>query len=132
MAKNKRKKRKEKKIDYFEPIDINLIGTKDDPCFGKLYSLSDETCRMCGDNARCAIVTGQTQLLDKGKLEKEHRFKDMEAAEKDEILDFIIKKIKKGKKRFQIIKSCNTKFGKNRKLYKQLYYAAEQDKSILL
>jgi len=119
--KTKRKTRKEVKTDYFEPIDITQIGTEDDPCFGKLYDLSTNECKSCGDNARCAIVMGQGQLLHKSKLEKKNRFKDIEAAEKDTILKYMKKKKAKGLKRIRIIKLCKKRFTLDSKTYRQLY-----------
>ena len=92
MGKIKRKKRKEVKgTDYFKPLDIATIGSDKDPCFGKHFSLSEDTCRMCGDQARCSIVMGQKQLVSKEKLESENRFKDIESAELDKIKKYILR-----------------------------------------
>lgn len=119
-----RKKRKApKKFDYMEVIDITTIGTKDDPCFGKLYDLSENTCRMCGDNARCAIVQSQNQLGDRKTVEKKNRFKDLETADKDEIKIYLTKlKNKDGLKRFEAVKKAIKKYGKEgKKTYQEIY-----------
>jgi len=38
------------------PFDVTKFGSDDDPCFGKLYSLTAEECMVCGDHEICAIV----------------------------------------------------------------------------
>jgi len=123
MKKQKREKRKgPKDFDYFKVIDITTIGSDNDPCFGKLYDLSEDTCRMCGDNARCAMVMAQGQNLDKSKQEKKNRFKDKEVAENDIIKEYIIKEKSKGLKRFEVINKTKKKFGiKNKKMYREIY-----------
>lgn len=119
--KDKRKPRKEVNVDMFTPIDITMIGSEKDPCFGKLYDLSTNECRMCGDNARCAIVTGQNQLLHRRDIESKNRFKDIEIANKESVKKYIIAKKKKGLKRFKVVKLATKKFGENKKLYQQIY-----------
>ena len=38
------------------PFDVTKFGSEDDPCFGKLYSLSAEECLHCQDHEICGIV----------------------------------------------------------------------------
>jgi len=38
------------------PFDVAKFGSEDDPCFGKLYSLTEPECLHCGDNEFCGTV----------------------------------------------------------------------------
>jgi hypothetical protein len=80
MAKKKRKAREEviKKVDLFKPLDLDKIGTSEDPCFGKLFDPKEEECKICGDCEICSIIMGQKLHLQRAELEKETRFKDLE------------------------------------------------------
>lgn len=81
MAKVKRVKRKElsKTIkDLTIPISIEQMGTKEDPCFGKLHDPRESECKRCGDAEICAIAMGQKNHLLRAKVEAEGNFKDME------------------------------------------------------
>ena len=69
-------------MDLSKPLDINVIGSTEDPCFGKHHSLTASQCRICGDNEVCSVITAQlvnTRL--RAKEERTHRFKDLEEAE---------------------------------------------------
>lgn len=59
--KKERKARKETpRPDPLEPIgDLMVIGSKNDPCFGKHQDPLNSICRKCGDAEMCAIVKGQ-------------------------------------------------------------------------
>lgn len=80
MGKETREKRNKlsKTTDLNIPITIDIIGTNDDPCFGKLYSPKAEECSRCGDSEICSIVMGQLNHLKRGEQEKKEKFKDME------------------------------------------------------
>lgn len=67
-----------KKVDTLKPITIEQLGTKDDPCFGKHYSISAPECQRCGDCELCAIVVGQKNHIKRAKLEQESAYKDTE------------------------------------------------------
>lgn len=62
MKRVARKKPKEhKKIDIMKPIIFENLGSADDPCFGKHYSIKAQECKRCGDADICAIVS-QNQI----------------------------------------------------------------------
>lgn len=73
-----------KKVDLLKPVTIEQLGTKDDPCFGKHYSISAPECQRCGDCELCAIVVGQKNHIKRAKEEKKGAFKD---TEKPKVLD---------------------------------------------
>lgn len=86
-----------------KPIDISIIGTNKDPCFGKHHSIKAIECQRCGDVEVCAIISSQQIHKEIAKAEKVGRFKDMEEAEliMDQnaiIKKLILRKIEKGKK----------------------------------
>lgn len=81
--KNKRIPKDTARIDWKDaqkPIDISVIGTEDDPCFGKLYEPVTEECSGCGDSELCAIVHMHTLDSTRTKIEKKKKFKDKEKA----------------------------------------------------
>ena len=77
----KRKERDSKVPDkvFLEPIpDITIYGSDEDPCFGKLYSLAAQECRICGDIELCAIAFAQKQSVRRLEVEAESNFKDLQ------------------------------------------------------
>lgn len=83
MSKIKRKPRNKmsKTVDILRPINLNIIGSADDPCFGRFNEPKCEACSRCGDAEICAIVMQQKNALKRGEVEESSTFKDME--EKD-------------------------------------------------
>ncbi len=84
--KNKAPQRKAKKevdrdLDTLKPIDPSILGSDDDPCFGKLYDLSESECQRCGDSEFCSIAFAQQQNITRKKIEKKNDFKDIQDAE---------------------------------------------------
>ena len=67
-----------KKVDLLTPVTIEQLGTKNDPCFGKHYSISAPECQRCGDCELCAIVQMQKNTVARAKEEKENSYKDLE------------------------------------------------------
>lgn len=61
-----------------KPIDIDSIGSSDDPCFGKAYDLSTQECRSCGDSELCCIKFAEMMGKTRKELEEENQYKDME------------------------------------------------------
>lgn len=80
MAKTKRKARKKlaPKVDVTVPVSIDIIGSKDDPCFGKLNDPRHPICMRCGDIEICAIAMSQMTAVKRLALEKKEDFKDIE------------------------------------------------------
>lgn len=122
MAKSKRKTRKKtKKVDFLQPIDIDKIGSDDDPCFGKLYDLSTPECKRCGDSELCGVVFAQTLNKTRKKIEKKTKFKDIELSKEDKSIENWVKqKLKKGMKSFKIIKKGMELFDVDKKTMKTL------------
>lgn len=75
------KKNKLIKLEYtpiLKPVDIDSIGSSDDPCFGKAYDLSTQECRSCGDSELCCIKFAEMMGKTRKELEEENQYKDME------------------------------------------------------
>ena len=120
MANNKRKERNQlsKKVDITKPLDvleIEKLGTDDDPCFGKLHDLTEDACKRCGDSHICQIVfNGKTKAM-RDDIESKNRFKDLELDKNEintgEIKKFIKSKLSKGVISLKIVKQLQNKFG---------------------
>ena len=67
-----------KKPDMSIPIPMELLGSDEDPCFGKLFDPRTNECQRCGDSEICAIAMGQKNHLLREKVESKQSFKDME------------------------------------------------------
>jgi hypothetical protein len=74
----KARKSKQAKDALLNPIDLANIGTKDDPCFGKLWDLKNDICKRCGDSELCGIAYSQSLNQKRLAIEKERVFKDIE------------------------------------------------------
>lgn len=113
------------KQDPLVPIDLNSIGTIDDPCFGKGYDLSTKECKQCGDSELCALKMSQMLGKTRKKLEEENHYKDLDVLEDVDGIKKLIKKLKKkGLKRKEIVSKVSEKFevptAMIRKIYKEL------------
>lgn len=80
MGKVKRKPRGKfnKKMDITKPITLEMLGTANDPCFGKHYDPRTSECQRCGDCEFCAIAMGQISHMTRKELEKKNAYKDIE------------------------------------------------------
>lgn len=82
MAGKKRKPRKNiqvaNKLSTLYPISITEFGSEKDPCFGKLYDPKHDTCGRCGDSEFCSIAMAQNNHVNRLKVEKTTKFKDIE------------------------------------------------------
>lgn len=128
MGKLKRVPRKNlsKTMNVLQPITLDQLGTKDDPCFGKLFDPRCNECQRCGDSEICAIAMGQLNHALRAKTEEKGNFKDLE--EKN------IKKVpkKKALKELRIqakfLIKANSKEGiKKDVLIEKLYEAFKKD-----
>lgn len=70
-----------KTIDVLQPVTIDMLGTNDDPCFGKHQDPKCEECQRCGDSELCAIMMQQNNHIKRAEIEAAGNFKDLE--EKD-------------------------------------------------
>ena len=66
------------------PFNIDLIGTDNDPCFGKLYDMTTNECQQCGDSEFCALAMMKNLKSRRDKLEKKQNFKDIDSKEVEE------------------------------------------------
>lgn len=87
MEDNRKPRKETPNVEFLKPIDITQFGTENDPCFGKLYDVTANECKQCGDCQLCAIVFSQTQHLLRGVQEKNGSFIDQEMPNGPELLD---------------------------------------------
>lgn len=123
MPKDRKARKATENIDFSKPIDLSIIGTEDDPCFGKLYNLTANECKRCGDSELCGVVFSQEMTKSRRKIAKKKRFKDIEL-EDDSLSRWVAVKKKEGLKRFKIIKLAKKTFGSTSKQIKKLYEEA--------
>lgn len=71
-------KKKKVKIDIMKPILFTDLGTENDPCFGKHYSITASECKRCGDSDVCAILCQNNMHKEYQEQESKNRFKDVE------------------------------------------------------
>lgn len=125
MAKKRKPKKKATKgINTLEPIDLAKVGTADDPCFGKLYDLSTEECKRCGDSELCCTVFSQSMDKARKKFEKSNRVKDMELTEpkvNEALAKWVKEKKDEGLKRSEVIKKAKKTFGSTREEIKEIW-----------
>jgi hypothetical protein len=82
MEREARKEPKEHQaIDRMKPFNYEQLGTPDDPCFGRFFSLKAKECSKCGDCEICSIVTSQQMQKNALIQEGKGKFKDVEEAE---------------------------------------------------
>lgn len=85
MSKRKKRNKIDKGgLDLMKPINIEMFGSADDPCFGKMYSPIASECQKCGDCEICAIVTAQKGAVTKRiSFESKHALKDLEEVDQE-------------------------------------------------
>lgn len=98
QRKERTKLSKDTSIDIMKPISLELIGTANDPCFGKLNNPDAEECNRCGDCELCAIVQSQKLHVKRDEIESKQAFKDIQKIRVSRmvILKSLKKIIKKG------------------------------------
>jgi hypothetical protein len=104
------KKKRDKTVITYEgasllkPLKVTQMGTRKDPCFGKLYDLTEKDCKVCGDSELCSITFTQKMGIQRKDLEESKKFKDLEILlNKRDVRIFIRKLKKKEVKRSEII-----------------------------
>lgn len=78
MGKRKARNKLAKTLDIMMPITLEKLGSKDDPCFGKLHDARNSTCQKCGDSELCCVAMGQINHMKRLKAESKGSFKDLE------------------------------------------------------
>lgn len=74
----RKSKKKATKVNLKKPVNVEIFGTEDDPCFGKHYSDKAEECGMCGDSELCIIIMSQKQHGKRAEIEAKASYKDLE------------------------------------------------------
>lgn len=111
-----------KKGDILTPIKLSDLGSENDPCFGKLYDLTQDECKMCGDSEICCIKTAEYLGKTRKELEEKHQYKDL-----DNLVDVVgAKKYyrtlkRKNKTKKEIIEAIRTKYELTLKETRVLY-----------
>lgn len=129
MKKKNNKKSKDKdnlpvvKQEVFKPmILLKDLGTDKDPCFGKLYNLSTDECKQCGDSELCCIKMAESQGISRKELEEHSKFKDLEVlVDKKAVFKSIRNHKRKGLKRAEIYDRLRAKYDLSLEEVKSLY-----------
>lgn len=113
------------KQDPLEPIDITILGSNGDPCFGKGYDLSTKECKLCGDSELCAFKMSQDLNITRKELNDKKHFKDLDILEDVGAIKKYMRNLKrKGLNRKEIINQASEKFEVPpkdlRKIYKEI------------
>lgn len=114
------------KQDPLVPINLDTIGTNNDPCFGKSYDLSTKECKLCGDSELCALKMSQNLKISRKELEDKNHYKDLETLLDIPAIKKYIRSLKrKGLTRREIVNKCSTKYEAPtkdiRKIYREMY-----------
>jgi len=111
-----------KKDDILKPIDINTIGSNDDPCFGKGYDLSTNECKQCGDSELCCMKFAASLGKTRKQLEQENQYKDLEVLVDEKAVKKTIRALKrKGDEKKTIIDKLQAKYELSHKQARVLY-----------
>ena len=119
------KKKKEVKVkqEIFQPtILLKDLGSDKDPCFGKLYDLTTNECKQCGDSELCCIKFAEKMGTTRKELEKVSKYKDLEVLlDKKAVFKSIRNHKRKGLKRPEILDRIQAKYNLSREEAKMLY-----------
>lgn len=85
-------KKKKVEVDIMKPLLFTDLGTENDPCFGKHYSIAAAECKDCGDSDVCAILCQDKMHREYKEQEANNRFKDVEEGQ---LIDKQNKKLEK-------------------------------------
>lgn len=110
------------KTPILQPVDINSLGSGNDPCFGKEYDLSTEECRMCGDSELCCIKFAALMGKTRKELEEENQYKDIEVLVDKVAARKTFRALKrKGEDKKTILDKLQAKYQLSRKEVRLLY-----------
>lgn len=128
-----------------KPIRLEQLGSDEDPCFGKLYSLTAPECARCGDYEACSVASQTRMLKETAKEEKSKPFKDIQEAEliesqDKEIRKRMIKMAKKSPTKFHSIEKlvplfrefCNLTDIEDNNLFQRIANQAKKSKRLIL
>lgn len=101
---------------------MQIIGTKDDKCFGKEYDLSTKECKVCGDSELCAVCFAQFMNKTRKEVESENSFKDLESTvDPAQIKKYMRGLKRKGAEKKEIIHSSMDRFSLDKKTIRKIY-----------
>jgi len=78
MKRKPRKTLMKKNISLATPVNLTVVGTEADPCFGKHHDSLAPECQRCGDSEFCIIAKAHKLTNKRLKLESENTYKDLE------------------------------------------------------
>lgn len=105
-----------------KPINLKDLGTKHDPCFGKIYDLSKPECKQCGDSELCAIAMSQNLNISRKELNDQNKYKDLETLLDVKGIKKYIRSLKrKGLEKKEIIKKTVEKFDVSKTDVRDIY-----------
>lgn len=117
-----RKKKKKVNLDPLVPVSLDMIGSDNDPCFGKGYDLSTDECKQCGDSELCAIKFAAELGKTRKQLEQENNYKDLESLVDTKAVYKTIRALKrKNLKMSEILDRLQAKYELSREEVKSLY-----------
>lgn len=117
-----RKKKKRVNLDPLVPVSLDMIGSDNDPCFGKGYDLSTDECKQCGDSELCAIKFAAELGKTRKQLEQENNYKDLESLVDTKAVYKTIRALKrKNLKMSEILDRLQAKYELSREEVKSLY-----------
>lgn len=116
--------------DILKPIELETIGSSNDPCFGTKYDLTTPECKMCGDSELCCIKFAAKMGKTRKELEKENHYKDLEILVDVKAVKKTIRALKrKGEDKDTIKQKLQAKYGVSAEEAKQLYKKYKPNKS---
>lgn len=117
------------KQDIFTPIStVDVLGSKKDPCFGKLFDLTTSECKQCGDSELCAICFAQSMNKTREDIEKENHFKDLDTLVDIKGVKKYIRALKrKDKPKKEIINMVIKKFEITKEDARSIYRSLKSD-----
>ena len=107
-------------------VPFNILDFGDpnkDPCFGKLYDLTNDTCLSCGDLEWCATIFNQKQVAKRLEQEKKGRRYDLDIASleyKRDVKAFYKEIMKSGITKTTAIKRTASRYHSKYKLIKTI------------
>jgi hypothetical protein len=101
------------KEELIFPFDVTKFGSEEDPCFGKLYDLTEPECQACGDHELCGISFMAKLKQKRIAYESDTPVKDLKIDNLElgkEVKDFYRVKITQGFTDRRIKSMINKKF----------------------
>lgn len=116
----------------FDAVNFEDIGSNNDPCFGRLYDLSQPECRQCGDSEFCCTIFANKVGKTRAEIEKETKFKDLNVLVDKKAVNKTIRYMKrKEASKKEILEKIREKYEltveESRQLYKEYKNSKKND-----